>query len=257
MPDEQRHTPTDRQRLSVVVPALNEATNIRAAVDHAWRLEPVEVIVADGGSDDGTPDLACQAGALVVTSAPGRGTQLNAGVQAATGEVFLFQHADTWLEPGAAAQLQAALQDPGVQWGAFRQAIGANGFRFRALEWGNALRARVFHLPYGDQAVFARRCAFEHVGGFPDQPLMEDVDLAKRLRRIGRPVLLAGPVNISARRWNENGVVRQTLKNWAILAAWGLGVSPEVLVRWYRPSSPTSASAVTSQPLGPGAAGPS
>jgi len=228
---------TERLKLSIVIPTLNEQANISAAIAHAWRLEPWEVIVCDGGSNDGTPHLAQQQGAQLIASSPGRGVQLNAGAGAATGHVLLFLHADTWLEPIAAQQLDCALADSRVEWGAFRQAIDAPGWRYRALEWGNALRAKRWRLPYGDQAIFVRQSLFQDLGGFADHPVMEDADLSSRLRKIAPPALLSGPLHISARRWRHAGVVGQTLRNWAFLWLWKLGVSPHKLAKWYRPQS--------------------
>lgn len=229
------------QSLSVVIPALNEEASIATAVAAAWDLGPREVIVSDGGSSDTTREIAASLGATVLESARGRGRQLNAGARGATGDVLLFQHADTWLTAAAADQLAGVLRDQRVLWGAFRQAIDGVERRYRALEWGNAFRARRLGLPYGDQGMFVRRETFDQVGGFPDQPLMEDVELSQRLRRLARPVLLDGPLHISARRWREQGVVRQTLRNWALLATWRLGAPPVKLAKWYRPHSPTAA----------------
>ncbi len=225
-------------RLSIIIPTLNEASVIRAAVERAWRLNPCEVIVSDGGSRDGTTGLANDAGAVVVTGSAGRGLQLNAGAAVATGDLLLFLHADTWLDPAAATQLADALAESRIQWGAFRQRIDATGWRYRALEAGNAWRARRWRTPYGDQAMFVCRSVFDRVGKFPEQPIMEDVDLSRRLRRLSPPELLSGPVHISARRWKRNGVVRQTVQNWTLLALWRLGFSPTTLLRWYRPHSP-------------------
>lgn len=223
--------------ISVIIPTLNEIDHVDASVRHAAALGPLDVIVADGGSRDGTQEAAAAAGARVVTSRPGRGPQLNVGALAAQGETLVFLHADTWLAPPARAQLDGALEDARTVCGAFRQRIDASGVVYRALERGNALRAGVCGVPYGDQGIFVRRAAFDSVGGFPDEPLMEDVELMRRLRRIGRPVLLPGPLHVSARRWRERGVARQTARNWMILAAWSCGVSPRRLARWYSPDN--------------------
>lgn len=222
-------------RLSIVIPTLNEQANVALAVQRAWGLQPLEVIVADGGSTDETATIASAEGARVVHSSAGRGTQLNAGAIEASGDVLLFLHADTWLEPVAAQQIAAALTSPQTVWGAFYQAIDATGWKYRALERGNAYRARRIGLPYGDQAIFVRRQVFVAAGGFPDQPLMEDVDLSRRLRAQTMPALLDGPLHTSARRWQRQGVIRQTARNWAFLVLWRLGVSPTRLARWYRP----------------------
>ncbi|MEM6330523.1 MAG: TIGR04283 family arsenosugar biosynthesis glycosyltransferase [Planctomycetota bacterium] len=220
-----------------MIPTLNEAPVIASAIGHAWRLDPHEVIVSDGGSDDGTPRLAAEAGAVVLHGPPGRGAQLSTGAAGATGDVLLLLHADTWLAPEGATQLRRAAER-GVAWGAFRQAIDDPGRRFRWLEWGNAARVRWMRLPYGDQAMFINRRLYLQVGGFAGMPLMEDVELSRRLSRIARPALLPGPLHVSARRWQRQGVVRQTAKNWTLVALWRCGVPPATLARWYRPHSP-------------------
>lgn len=211
------------------MPCLESARGLA----ESWRGE-VEIIVADGGSHDQTSDRAREAGATVVSSVPGRGRQIHAGISRASGEVVLMLHADTRLAGEAGGQLKAALQDPRVACGAFRQRIDAAGMRFRWLEAGNAFRARRLGMPYGDQAIFARRALFDTIGGMPQIPLMEDVELLRRLRRHGWPVLLPGPLTVSARRWDKNGVFWQTAKNWALVLAYRVGVSPERLARWYR-----------------------
>ena len=220
-------------QLSVIIPALNEAASITTAVERAWQIGAHEVIVADGGSQDGTQELAGAAGANVITSPRGRGTQQNCGARQATGDVLLFQHADNWLEPAAGQQIRAALQNGEVAGGAFRQRIEAKGAKYRLLEWANAQRVLWLRMAYGDQGIFLRRRLFEEVGRFPDVPLMEDVLLMRKLRGRARLVLLPGPLHISARRWEQHGVVRQTLRNWSLLAAHRLGVSEERLSRRY------------------------
>lgn len=222
--------------LSIVIPTLNEVSAITKAVEKAWNLKPLEVIVSDGGSTDGTLDQAERAGAKVIRGEASRGTQIRAGYEQSSGDVLLVLHADTWLSADAASQLLNAISC-GAGWGAFRQSIDAAGIRYRALEWGNALRARRFNLPYGDQAIFAHRELIEQIGGLPAIPIMEDAAFSRQLSGIESPVLLPGPLYISARRWQQNGVIRQTLQNWAMLAAWRLGVSEERLAGWYRPHS--------------------
>lgn len=220
--------------LSIVIPALEEEPIIAAAVERAWALGPQEVLVADGGSRDRTAELAEASGAVVVHSLRGRGVQQNAAARQARGTALLFLHADTWLAPQAAAQLEQALQRSHVVWGAFRQQIEARGRLYRWLEWGNACRASVLGLPYGDQGLFVRRAAFEQVGGFQEVQLMEDVFLARALGRLARPILLPGPIYVSARRWQRYGVLRQTLLNWALLTLASFGVPPDRLAQWYR-----------------------
>jgi rSAM/selenodomain-associated transferase 2 len=224
-----------KMTVSIIIPALHEAANIAAAVERAWATGPLEVLVVDGGSHDRTAALACEAGAAVIESPPGRARQQNAGARQAAGDVLLFLHADTWLAPAGLAQIAGALADPQVVCGAFRQRIEAEGRLFRWLERGNAWRARRRGLLYGDQGIFVRRLVFEELGGFPEVRLMEDVMLMQRLRRRTRPVLLPGPLHVSARRWRRHGVLRQTIRNWLLLSAARLGVHPDKLAEFYAP----------------------
>lgn len=222
--------------LSIVIPTLNEAARIDRSIQCAFDLRPIEVIVVDGQSEDGTADLARSAGAVVVTSQRGRGHQLNAGVRAASGNVLLFLHADCWLEPAAGSQIETALSDSQVVGGAFRQQIEHDRPIFRWLEWGNAARVRWRQIPYGDQGIFLRRGTFEALGGFAEVRLMEDVLLMQKLRRQrerGRIKLLPGPLHVDPRRWLAKGVVQQTLKNWTLLAGLKLGMSPDRLAQFY------------------------
>ena len=219
--------------ISIVIPALNEAPRIGQAVERARALGTLETIVVDGGSQDGTRDLASAAGAIVLKTRPGRATQQNAGAKAAKGHVLLFLHADCWLAPEGRTQIEAAFEDPRVEWGAFRQQIEAPGWKYRLLERGNGWRLRNRSLPFGDQGIFVRREAFERLGGFPEVRLMEDVLLARGLRARSRAAMLSGPIFVSARRWEKKGALRQTLRNWALLTAHRLGVSPDRLARYY------------------------
>lgn len=227
-------------RLSILIPVLNESSRVAEAVRRAFdigcdELQVAEVLVIDGGSHDDSVNQAEASGATVIRSEAGRGQQLATGARAATGELILMLHVDNWLAAESASQVVAALKDEGVEAGAFWQRIEATGYRYRALEWGNAMRVRWFGLAYGDQAIFVRRSVLEAIGGIPELPLMEDVALMRLLKRRKRPVLLSGPVHVSPRRWQENGIIRQTLKNWFLLSAYTIGFSVERIARWYRP----------------------
>jgi rSAM/selenodomain-associated transferase 2 len=221
---------------SVVVPVLDEARRI---ADHLAALRGVagidEIVVVDGGSRDETVAIAQRTpGVRLVTSARGRGVQMNAGARAARGDVLLFLHADAALPPDAARLIERALDDPGVVAGAFRLRTVADG----GARWLGPLlrladlRSRVTRLPYGDQAVFVRRAAFERIGGFPDQPLMEDIELARRLWRVGRIRTVPGVVRVSGRRFVANPV-RAVLAMRVIPLLYRLGVSPARLARLY------------------------
>jgi rSAM/selenodomain-associated transferase 2 len=232
--------------LSIVIPTLNEASHIEQAIDRAWQLSPAEVIVVDGGSTDATLEICRRLRCEVLETQPGRGTQLNAGARQARGDVLLFLHADCWLDPAAASQIAAVLNDANVQAGAFQQRIEAKARIYRWIERGNAWRVRRRGVAFGDQAIFIRRELFNQLGGFPETPIMEDLVLMKRVRRLTKPALLDGPVHISARRWQQRGVVRQTLRNWLLQLAHAAGVPANRLARHYLPDE---SDAIVSAPL--------
>jgi rSAM/selenodomain-associated transferase 2 len=220
-------------RVSVVIPVINEAPRISQAIDRAWQAGADEVIVVDGGSDDPTAEIASHSRCQLVNSVAGRATQQNCGAAAATGEVLLFLHADNWLAADGAEQIRQTLANSQHLCGAFRQSIQARGRIYRWLEWGNARRAGRRGLPYGDQGIFIRRNLFEHMGGFPEVPLMEDLIFMRRLRRRAWPVLLPGPLHVDPRRWQRHGVIRQTLRNRCLVTAYHLGVPPSRLAHFY------------------------
>lgn len=236
--------------IAVVIPALDEADTIGAAVESAKRGRAnergdgheakdglglhVEIVVVDGGSHDRTVDRARAAGARVLTSPPGRARQLETGWRATEGEVVLFLHADTRLPRGWAEAVRHALADPAVVGGAFRLRFAERSLGLAIVEWGARLRARVAGLPYGDQALFARRAALAAIGGVPQVPIAEDLDLVRALRGRGRIALLDAPVETSARRYLRGGVLRVWSRHALALAAWRLGVDRARIARWVR-----------------------
>ena len=219
-------------QISVIIPALNESARIRAAVASASGAAGVEVIVADGGSTDGTATIAGLLGASVISSTPGRAAQMNAGAGVATGDVLLFLHADTTLPEGYDTHVRETLGRPGTVAGAFMFRVDRPSPSLRVIEILAGLRCRAFGLPYGDQGIFVRADVFRAVGGYPDMPIMEDFELMRRVGRLGR-VGLAGACTVtSARRWEEAGVLRMTLVNQAVILAYILGVPPERIKGW-------------------------
>jgi rSAM/selenodomain-associated transferase 2 len=230
-------------RIAVVIPALDEAETIGEAVESAGNARDetpndddlaIEVVVVDGGSRDRTVDRAQAAGARVLTSPPGRALQLETGWRATEGEVVLFLHADTRLPGGWAHAVREALADPRVAGGAFRLRFAERSLGLAIVEWGAALRAQWAGLPYGDQALFARRAALAACGGIAPVPIAEDLDLVRALRGQGRLALLPQSIVTSARRYRRGGVLRTWCIHAVALAAWRLGVDRAWIARWVR-----------------------
>jgi rSAM/selenodomain-associated transferase 2 len=224
-------------KISVVIPTLDEASQIEAAVA-AGRAPEVEIIVVDGGSKDGTPKLAAAAGARVISSPPGRARQLEAGARESRGEVILFLHADTRLPQGWSRCVDGALEDPGIVGGAFRFRFDRSGERhtllLRLIEWGARLRSGLLGLPYGDQALFVRRDLLDSIGGVPQAPIMEDLDLVQAMKRAGRLALLATPAVTSARRHRAGGPLRVAMRHVGLALGWRFGVDRDRLAAWSR-----------------------
>ncbi len=218
-------------KISVIIPALNEAASLEATVRSIGKGH--QVIVADGGSVDSTRAVAAGLGALVVRSAPGRGVQMDCGALGAEGDALLFLHADTVLPEGWAESVRRAMGDERVVGGAFRLRISSGRAFYRVIEQMATARFRLFGLIYGDQAIFVRREGFFKAGGFGALPLMEDVDCVRRLRRTGRLTLLDRSVATSPRRWEERGVIKNTLRNWLTLMLYLMGVPPRRLYGFY------------------------
>lgn len=223
--------------MSVVMPVLDEEARIAEQLGWLRGLDGLdEVIVVDGGSTDRTVELVEQAGACrLVRSRPGRGPQLNAGAREARGDILVFLHADVRLPARAASFIEAALADPDVVAGAFRTrtvADGRTGWVAGCLPLAD-LRSRYSGLPYGDQALFVRREAFDRVGGFPTQPIFEDVEISRRLRRAGRVRTLPETVVVSGRRFMARPVYYAVLMN-LLPVLYRLGVPPTTLARAYR-----------------------
>jgi len=218
--------------ISVIVPVYNEEEHIRETLN--WlRTRDVEIIVADGGSTDGTAAVCSEAGVKVVHSEPGRAVQMNTGAAAATGNVFLFLHADTRLPDGFADGLRDAVAQNAAG-GAFLFGTDMKTPSMRIIENAVHFRSIRLGIVFGDQAIFATREAFFRAGTYPEQPIMEDLELWKRLGRVGRRTIIPLSVTTSARKWRENGVWRTVLLHQAVMWLYLLGVSPERLGGWYR-----------------------
>jgi rSAM/selenodomain-associated transferase 2 len=220
--------------LSIIVPVLNEATGIEAALATLapYRTRGCEVVVVDGGSNDRTLALASPLADRVLTAPRGRARQMNAGAAAARGDVLLFLHADTRLPANADNFVSNALAQPGRVWGRFDIRFDQGGI-MPLIAIMMSLRSRVTGIATGDQAIFVTRAAFNAVGGFPAQPLMEDIAFSSRMRRISRPVCIRPPVTTSARRWQSQGVLRTVFLMWRLRLAYFLGADPARLARQY------------------------
>jgi len=222
-------------RLSIVIPTLNERETIGAALAalQPLRERGCEVIVVDGGSADGTADLARPLADAVLSSQPGRARQQNAGAAAASGETLLFLHADTRLPEGAEVLVEDGLRRAGRGWGRFDVRLSGRHPMLRVIGWMMNLRSRLTGIATGDQAIFVRRERFREIGGFPGIPLMEDVALSKMLKRRGPPLCLREAAVTSSRRWEQRGVWRTMVLMWRLRLAYWLGADPTLLADRY------------------------
>ncbi len=221
------------ERISVIVPTLNEEVHLSVALERAAAADNVELVVVDAGSSDHTAQSARERGATVLQTKAGRARQMNAGAKEARGDILLFLHADTLLPLGWDHYVRSTLKIPGVSAGAFQFALDSELPGLRFIERAANFRSRRLQMPYGDQAFFVTRHTFHEIGGFPELHLMEDLEMARRLRRLGRVYTVPVAAVTSARRWEKLGVWRTSLVNQLLLVAYFLGVSPRVLARWY------------------------
>lgn len=222
-------------RVSVIVPALNESPRVAETLRalQALRQAGHEVILVDGGSDDGTPEVASGWVDRVVSGPRGRALQLNAGAREAGGDILLFLHADTLAPPAALAAFLGSFPSSDRVWGRFDVRLSGRRFLLRVVERLMNLRSRLSGIATGDQAIFVRRSAFDRVGGYPSIPLMEDVALSRALKRLSRPLCIREPVVTSSRRWEEHGIGRTIVLMWRLRLAYALGADPHRLARIY------------------------
>jgi rSAM/selenodomain-associated transferase 2 len=222
-------------RASIVMPTLNEAEGIVAALERLddWRRAGNEVIVADGGSVDGTAALAVPYCDDVLRCPSGRARQMNTGAAAARGDVLVFLHADTELPAHALDAIRSALAPGWRAWGRFDVRIRGAGLLFPVIAFFMNIRSRLSGIATGDQAIFVRREAFERLGGYAEIPLMEDIELSRRLCRLSRPACLRERVTTSGRRWERHGLWRTIVLMWELRLRYWLGADPVVLARRY------------------------
>jgi rSAM/selenodomain-associated transferase 2 len=223
--------------ISVIIPVFNECQNIRNCIEGVLSEGTgSEIIVCDGGSTDGSPDAVetfLDSCVTLLRTRKGRGTQMNAGASAAGGDILLFLHADTRLDRGWHDAVLRALDDPAVAAGAFSLRIGNPKWRYRLIEYMVKYRCRILKLPYGDQALFMKRNVFERIGGYRDIPLMEDVEIADRLKGAGTIVILDKVAVTDARRWEKEGWLYTSARNQLIRCLYRIGVDPGKLAGIY------------------------
>jgi rSAM/selenodomain-associated transferase 2 len=226
----------DPRRISIVVPALDEAPSIETTLAHLQpaRMQGVEVLVVDGGSVDATPAIAAGLADHVLRSGRGRALQLNAGAAAASGSVLLFLHADSVLPADFEQALRQTLGEQDLAWGRFDVSITGPHRLLGLIAILMNARSRLTGIATGDQAIFATRSLFERVGGFPSQPLMEDIAFCKAAKKLVPPHCLRARVRTSGRRWLAQGVVRTVMLMWALRAAYFFGADPARLAALYR-----------------------
>jgi len=221
-------------KLSFIIPTLNEEAYIRSCLEPLqwFRAQGHEVILVDGGSSDDTIEQARPLVDLVIQSPRGRARQMNAGAQAATGDVFLFLHADTVL-PGEMGDLPPQRILGTRAWGRYDIQLSGSQFLLRFIEYFMNLRSRITGIATGDQVIFITRPLFMECGGFPDVPIMEDIEFSSRLIRVCRPLCLRTRVISSSRRWEQNGILKTVLKMWLLRLGYFFGTDPEKLARRY------------------------
>jgi len=224
------------KKISIILPVFNESLLLPSVLQSLARYRDgnFEVIVADGGSSDGTLSIAKQWSDRLVLSPKGRGIQMNQGANLAEGEILLFLHADSTLDPKGLDAIRESLRDDHMVGGAFHLSIDSSHWGLCLVSFGANLRTALNRIPYGDQGIFVRKKVFERMGGFQDLPFMEELDFFRRLKKEGKVTLLKERIKTSPRRWDQEGIIKVTLRNQVFLGLYYFGVSPHYLVRWYQ-----------------------
>jgi len=221
-------------QISIIIPVLNEADNIESVINQIQKTENIEIIIVDGGSQDHTVEIAQSLGVKVIVTQRGRALQMNAGAKIATGEILLFLHGDTQLPAGFEKDVRKIWINDNIIAGAFQLKIDNSQWSLRLIEKTVFWRSKYLQMPYGDQAIFVKTSTFWEVGGFPEQPIMEDFEFIRRLNRLGKIEILSSSVITSGRRWQKLGVFKTTLINQFVVFGYYLGISPIKLSQWYR-----------------------
>lgn len=230
---------TDRMPVfSIILPVFNETDTISGVIAHIQKMDAersAEIIVVDGDPDKTTIAAIKDAGVRTLVAEKGRARQMNSGAGLASGDILLFLHADTFLPSNAFALIRSAMNDNRFVGGAFELGFNTTRTIFKITELYVSLRTRLTRIPFGDQAIFIRHDFFKKIGGYRDIPIMEDVELMKRIRKQGHRVcIIPEKVRTSPRRYEQEGIVYTTIRNWMLQLRYALGVSPERLVKWYK-----------------------
>lgn len=227
-----------RLRYSFIIPVYREAEIINSTIDHLMCLQKfadAEIIVADGYPKGSTLKEISNTSVKKILCPKGRARQMNCGAAKSSGDILIFLHADTRLPENALKKIATILEDKAIVCGAFDLGIDSERFAFRIIEKMASWRSRLTRIPYGDQGIFIRRDYFRALGGFQDIPLMEDVELMQRVKRNQDKIfILKEKVKTSSRRWESEGIIYCTLRNWLLITLYLSGVKPEKLVRFYR-----------------------
>jgi rSAM/selenodomain-associated transferase 2 len=224
-------------QISIIIPVFNEFSIINKTIEHLnhlCNLHSIEIIVVDGHKFQTTIKVIKDKDIKKIRSPRGRGIQMNSGAKVASGEILLFLHADTYLTDNAPELIIKTIQDQNAVAGAFDLGIRSHKEVFRLIEKMVHIRSRLIQLPYGDQGIFIRRKFFENLGGYNNMPLMEDVDLMRRIKKAGgKIVIVKQKVLTSPRRWEKEGVILCTLRNWTLILLFFLGIPAEKLSKFY------------------------
>lgn len=225
-------------KFSIIIPVLNETDNINSLIEHLHDLRAgknCEIIVVDGDPKGGTINVIHDKEVRSIVSTLGRAQQMNAGAAIANGEILIFLHADTQLPVEALQKIGSAMERKEYVGGAFNLGIKSESLIFRIIGYLGSLRSRLTRIPYGDQAIFIRKDYFLRIGGYKEIPLMEDLELMHRIKKLGGKIcILSDPVNTSPRRWEKEGIIYCTLRYWIILVLYFIGVSPYRLSKFYK-----------------------
>ena len=226
-------------KVSIIVPTLNEELVLEKTLTQFQQLSPHELIVSDGGSDDGTRNIAGRFSHRVITGSAGRALQMNVGADEATGDILLFLHADSRIEPESYRKMLQCMQNPKWIGGAFTLCIESGKWSLKLIALLANIRSKYFGLAYGDQGFFVRKEVFNDMNGFSPIPICEDLDFYYRLRKKGSVILLKEKAHTSPRRWINEGIFFTTARNFFIAVLFGLGFPPHILTKWYPLSTPS------------------